>query len=145
MGLYMSVGSESEGQRFDSSRAHHFTTRLCPILDPSGRGWAEGVPAEQLTMDDDEHWMGPALEEASRAAAPPTAEDDESEQLSAAHRVCSRHPHLRSGGGGAAVPARRADAGPGEGRRDQALIGTAKVLGLTIPQSLLLRADHVSE
>jgi hypothetical protein len=29
---------ESEGQRFDSSRAHHFTTHLCPILDPVGRG-----------------------------------------------------------------------------------------------------------
>jgi hypothetical protein len=29
---------ESEGQRFDSSRAHHFTTHLCPILDPMGRG-----------------------------------------------------------------------------------------------------------
>ncbi len=40
---------------------------------PRGEGRAEGVPAEQLTMDDDEHWMGLALEEASRAAATPTA------------------------------------------------------------------------
>jgi hypothetical protein len=36
--LYMSVDYESEGQRFDSSRAHHFKTHLCPILDPPGRG-----------------------------------------------------------------------------------------------------------
>ena len=34
----MSAGYESEGLRFDSSRAHHFKTHLCPILDPPGRG-----------------------------------------------------------------------------------------------------------
>ena len=37
-GLYMSVDYESEGQRFDSSRAHHFRTSVCPTLGPTGRG-----------------------------------------------------------------------------------------------------------
>src|SRR5260370_24967501 len=42
--LYMSVDYESEGQRFDSSRAHHFTAHLCLILDLSGRGYGRGRP-----------------------------------------------------------------------------------------------------